>query len=103
MLLVTDQNFESTVSSGFSLIMFTAPWAGPCNMARPSFEAVSARFGNQITFGEFVLDDNPTTPEKMGVKQVPVFYLLNHGVPVVVKAGAVSEEVLVGLCESVLE
>lgn len=101
---ITDTNFASEIeSSDIALVMFSAPWAGPCNMVRPAFEAVASRFGNQITFGEFNLDDNPAVPEKYGVKQVPVFYLMRRGVPEVIKAGAVPEDVLVDLCEETLD
>lgn len=101
---ITDANFDAEIGSAdIALVMFAAPWAGPCNMVRPAFEKVAARFGNQITFGEFNLDDNPTTPEKYGVKGIPVFYLMHNGVPQVIKTGAVEEEVLVALCEEALE
>ncbi len=100
---INDRNFADEVQGAdIALVMFSAPWAGPCNLVRPAFEGVASRFGNQIAFGEFVLDDNPIIPEAYGVKQVPVFYLMRHGVPDVIKAGAVPEEVLAGLCEDSL-
>lgn len=101
---LTDKNFNAEAAGAdIALVMFSAPWAGPCNMVRPAFAAVASRFGNQMVFGEFSLDDNPTTPERYGVKQVPVFYLLRRGKPEVIKAGAVQESVLVELCEGVLD
>jgi thioredoxin 1 len=101
---LTDGNFNDTVgSSGLSVIMFSAPWAGPCNMARPAFEEVASRFGNQITFGEFVIDDNPGVPSRYGVKGIPTFYLLKDGAPVSVKVGAVPIETLITLCEDALD
>ncbi|QJA43085.1 hypothetical protein [Phaeobacter phage MD18] len=101
---ITDANFTTEIESAdIALVMFAAPWAGPCNMVRPAFEAVAARFGNQITFGEFTLDDNPATPERYGVKGVPVFYLMRRGVPQVIKAGAIEEQVLVDICEAALD
>lgn len=101
---ITDENFAAEIErADIALVMFSAPWAGPCNMVRPAFEAVSSRFGNQITFGEFILDDNPATPERYGVKGVPVFYLLRYGVPQVIKAGAIEEQALVDICEDVLD
>lgn len=100
----TDDTFKSEImGEPLALVMFSAPWAGPVNMVRPAFEAVAARFGNQITFADFVIDDNHKTPEKFGVKAVPTFYLLRKGVPVEIKTGAVAESVLVDLCEGILQ
>jgi thioredoxin 1 len=101
---LNDQNFSTEIGgSSVALVMFSAPWAGPCNLARPTFEAVAGRYGNQMSFGEFNLDDNPETPWAIGVKQIPLFVLFEKGKPTVMKAGAVPEEVLVDLCEKVLE
>jgi len=101
---ITDTNFASQIAGEeLSLVMFTAPWAGPCNLVRPNFEAAAARFGNQITFGEFIIDDNPNIPEKYGLRGVPTFYLLKRGNPVVVKTGAITEEAIIEICEGALE
>ena len=100
---LTDTTFQKEAAqAGYAMVMFSAPWAGPCNLVRPRFEAVAARFGNQMVFGEFNLDDNPDTPERYGVRGVPTFYLLHNGVPVAVKAGAISEQALVDICEGAL-
>jgi thioredoxin 1 len=101
---ITDSTFKNEIASAdIALVMFSAPWAGPCAVARPGYEAVAARYGNQIAFGEFSLDDNPKIPEKYGVKGIPAFYLMRRGVPEVVKVGAVSEELLLELCQQALE
>lgn len=101
---ITDKTFASEImTADIALVMFCAPWAGPCNIARPGFEAVASRYGNQITFGEFSLDDNPKIPEEYGVKSLPAFYLMRRGVPDVVKVGAVSEELLLELCQAALD
>lgn len=85
-----DTNFDTTVvrSDTPCLVMFTAPWAGPCNLARPVLEQIAQRYGNQMVFGEFNIDDNPDTPERFGVRTLPVFYMFDDGVPVEVVAGA---------------
>jgi thioredoxin 1 len=102
MKTATDDNFGDLTSDGLTYVMFSAPWAGPCNLARPKFRSVAARFGNQITFAEFDLDDNPDTPARFGVRSVPWFLLMENGVPVSVKAGDIPEEVLVDVCNEVL-
>lgn len=99
---LSDANFSEEAGAGLVLIMFSAAWAGPCNLVRPYFEMVASRFGNQMLFGEFDLDDNPVTPQKYGVRQLPLFLLLKDGIPKAVKAGAVPEAMLVEICEGAL-
>lgn len=99
--LYSDDNFERDVLQADVpvLVMFSAPWAGPCNIARPTFESIAERYGNQMDFGEFVLDDNPDTPERFGVRAVPAFYLFEGGVPLKVMVGAVPEDSLFTMIE----
>jgi thioredoxin 1 len=101
---VNDASFARDVLEATApvLLMFSAPWAGPCNLARPTLEALAQRFGNQIDFCEFNLDDNPNAPARYGVRSVPSFYLFNKGVPLAVVSGAVSPEYLEGFLEPVL-
>jgi thioredoxin 1 len=99
---LSDHNFSREAETGLVMIMFSAMWAGPCNLARPSFEAAAARFGNQMSFGEFDVDDNPVTPQKYGVRQLPLFLLLRDGIPQAAKAGAIPEEMLIETCNGAL-
>jgi thioredoxin 1 len=103
MKTLTDGNFEHEVATvEAAVVMFSAPWAGPCNLARPAFAAAHGRYGNQITFGEFHLDDNPNVPQKYGVRQVPLFVFFSAGKPVRYITGAVPEDVLLTACEKIL-
>jgi len=101
---ITDSTFTSDVleSEVPVLLMFSAPWAGPCNLARDTFQALAGRYGNQITFAEFVLDDNPATPERCGVRSVPCFYLFQDGQPSQIKAGAIPTEHLEMMIEGLV-
>jgi thioredoxin 1 len=101
---INDKTFSAEIErADIAMVMFSAPWAGPCNLVRPAFEAVARRYGNQITFGEFNLDDNPMTPERLGVRQLPLFILFEKGKIVSIKAGAIPEQVLTDLCEKAIE
>lgn len=100
---LTDETFGEAEKAPLALVMFSAPWAGPCNLVRPAFEATAARYGNQMVFGEFNLDDNPGVPERFGVRAIPLFLLMRNGVPVTIKVGAVEEDVLTQLCSAAIE
>lgn len=104
MKILTDETFDAAIANApVGIVMFSAPWAGPCNLVRPAYEHAASRYGNQIDFAEFVLDDNPGIPERMGVRQVPVFYVFKGGMVTDVHAGAVPQEVLLSICEKAIE
>lgn len=96
---LNDANFAQVNTEDTWIVMFSAPWAGPCNLVRPDFEATAGRYGNTIYFGEFCLDENPNIPEKYGVRQVPLFVRFCSGKPTHIVAGAVSQSALESLCE----
>ena len=100
----TDKTFDRDVlkSSVPVVVMFHAPWAGPCNLAKPSFDEMAGRYGNQIDFFTFDLDDNPTMPERYGVRSVPAIYLFEDGGPLKAIAGAMSFEQMCTILEDVL-
>jgi thioredoxin 1 len=100
MQILTDATFDR-VMTGTWLVMFSAPWAGPCNLVRPAFLEAAGRFGNTISFAEFNLDDNPESPEKYGVRQIPLFMVFMDGKPKKIVAGAVPFETLLKICTDV--
>lgn len=103
MQLLTDANFDATLKdSPLLLVMFTAPWAGPCNMVKPAFDEAAGRLGNSVTFATFGLDDNPNTPEKYGVRQIPLFVMFKDGDPVAMTAGAISAEDIMTICTTAM-
>lgn len=104
MKILSDDTFDKAIkASPESIVMFSAPWAGPCNLVRPAFEHAASRYGNQLGFFEFVLDDNPGIPERLGVRQVPVFFVFKGGKVAELHAGAVSQETLLSICEKAIE
>lgn len=104
MRVLTDNDFYKTIrDEPLAMVMFSAPWAGPCNMARPAYEETAGRLGNGMKFYEFILDDNPVIPEKYGVRQIPLFVMFSDGKPTSVLAGAVPTEVIVTMCIAELE
>lgn len=102
MKVLTDDNFAEALTAPAAVIMFTADWAGPCNLIRPSFEYLAGRFGNQVMFAEFNVDDNPDTPEMYGVRSLPWFMSMKNGVPQRAMVGAMFEDELETILEGLL-
>ncbi len=102
MKLLNDETFHEAVSAPQSVVMFTADWAGPCHLIRPSFEYLAERHGDAVLFAEFNVDDNPETPSMYGVRALPLFLALKDGHPVGMKTGAMYEDELATILDGML-
>lgn len=69
------------------LVVFTAKWAGPCNLYTPKVTDVEKEYGSKVKFALFDIDDNPSIPETYGVRQVPLTLTFKQGTPVDCYAG----------------
>ncbi len=92
-----DANFATNVTRGNRkvCVMFTADWAGPCHLVRPTFEEVSERAAvADYLFGVFDIGDNPATPKVYGLRSVPCFMVFDRDVLTKSLTGAVSADEL---------
>jgi len=94
---IDDSNFESEVLSSETpvLVDFWAPWCGPCRAIAPMVEELAGNFGDKVRFAKCNVDDNPTTPQKYGIRAIPTLILF--------KGGEVAEQITGIVAKSKLE
>ena len=88
---VTDSSFEAEVLKAPKpvLVDFWAEWCGPCRIIAASLEEISAgELGDKLIIAELDIDDNPSTPEKYGVRGIPTLIIFKDGNPAAIKIGA---------------
>ncbi len=78
---VTAQNFETEVlkSSTPVLVDFWAEWCGPCKAIAPLLDEAAVEFAGKITIAKLNADENPQTPQRMGVRSLPTLLLIKNG------------------------
>ena len=99
---VTDGSFDQDVLQADRPVVvdFWAEWCGPCKMISPALEEIAAELGEQITVAKINIDENPTTPQKYGVRGIPTLMVFKEGQVAATKFGALPKNQLKDWVES---
>ena len=93
---IDDKSFEKEVlnSDCLTLVDFWAEWCGPCKMIGPALEEISDEMKEDVRITKINIDENPTTPQKYGVRGIPTLLLFKNGEVVAEKVGALPKNQL---------
>lgn len=95
-LHVTDDSFEDQVLKAGQpvLVDYWAEWCGPCKMIAPVLDEISGDYSGQLTIAKLNIDENPTTPQRYGVRGIPTLMLFKDGEVEATKVGAITKSQL---------
>ena len=79
--VVTDSDFDAVVlgSDKPVLVDFWAAWCGPCRMIAPIVEQIHGELGDKVTVMKMDIDENPNTPNKLGIMSIPTLIIFKDG------------------------
>lgn len=77
---IQDSDFETAVLKNDKpvLVDFYADWCGPCKMAAPILDQLSAE-QSDVKIMKMNVDENQQTPAKFGVMSIPTVILFKNG------------------------
>ena len=95
-LYLSDDDFEEKVlkAPGPVLVDYWAEWCGPCKMIAPILEDIAKDYQGKLTVAKLNIDDNPSTPQRYGVRGIPTLMLFKNGEVEATKVGALSKSQL---------
>lgn len=74
---LTDDTLFMAISSGISIIKFSASWCGPCKTLEPVLAKVQEASG--VPVFEVDIDENPKSVELFGIRAVPTVMIFKDG------------------------
>lgn len=75
----TDENFESQIRKGITLVDFYAVWCGPCRMLAPIIDEIAKEFEGKVNVGKVDIDSEQSTAAEYQVTSVPTLILFKAG------------------------
>ncbi|QUL53494.1 thioredoxin [Paenibacillus tritici] len=76
---LTNQNFESNIKAGVTLVDFWAPWCPPCQVQLPIVNELAADLAGQATIAKVNVDEENELASQFGVRSIPTLLLFKDG------------------------
>jgi len=100
--LLVDGEDANTRALTTTLILYAAPWCGPCRLTSPIVKRIMNKFEGRLNVREVCTDDLPDLCDEEGIEEIPTVIIYQEGEVVEKVVGSVTEEVLVDLVERTL-
>jgi thioredoxin 1 len=99
---LTEDNFDSTVAEGVTMVDFWAPWCGPCRMIAPVVEQLAEDFDGRADICKVNTDEQQAIAVKYGIRSIPAILFFKDGQVVDQMVGAASKDAFASKIDAIL-
>lgn len=78
-IIESEEQFDSIVKEGVSLVDFYADWCGPCKMLAPFVEEVAEEYEGKVNVCKVNVDNVETLAYKYNVRSIPTLMYFKDG------------------------
>lgn len=96
---ITKANFKEATETGIKIVVFSAPWCGPCRMMTPVFEQIEKEEGIDVL--KVNVDNETDLSVEHGIKSVPTIMIFKNGKMVKNFIGAKSKTAIIDEIEAI--
>jgi len=97
---LNNDDFDSFVAKGNSVVDFWATWCGPCKIMAPHFEAAAKEFKGKVHFAKVNIEESYELADKFHIMSVPTTVFFKNGEIVEMAVGALSKEKIIELVKN---
>lgn len=76
---LNDENFQTEINQGVTLVDFYADWCGPCRMIAPIVEELATEMNGTAKIAKLDIDSAQETTSNLGVTSIPTIILFKDG------------------------
>lgn len=93
-ILLTQDNFDKTISEGIVLVDFWATWCRPCQIQGPIVAELADQYKGKLTVGKCDIDENRDIANTYNIQSIPTLIIFKNGAAVETVVGLQSKESL---------
>lgn len=97
---LNDDNFQTEIAEGITLVDFFADWCGPCRMMEPLIHELADELDGKVKIGKLDIEAAQRTTASLQVTSIPTLILFKNGKEVTRVVGLKDKDSLKRLIES---
>lgn len=75
----TNENFQSLINEGVTLVDFWAPWCGPCKMIAPVLDELDGELTEEAKIIKVNVDEEGEISARYGIMSIPALLVFKDG------------------------